>query len=138
MQQSAVNYVERARENENFRETLATGEFSQIVLMTLQPGEEIGEEVHTGDQILLFVEGEGEAVIEGETSPVQANDLAFVPTARDTTSSTRSRAAPHRDGLRPAGAPGRSGAPDEGRRRRRGAPLARGLVGSIRLGWPQE
>jgi mannose-6-phosphate isomerase-like protein (cupin superfamily) len=79
MQQTALNYVERAKENQNFRETLATGEFSQIVLMTLQPGEEIGEEVHEGDQILLFVEGEGEAVIEGETSPVRPNDLVFVP-----------------------------------------------------------
>jgi mannose-6-phosphate isomerase-like protein (cupin superfamily) len=79
MEQTALNYVERARENPNFRETLATGEFSQIVLMTLQPGEEIGEEVHEGDQILLFVEGEGEAVIEGETSPVRSNDLVFVP-----------------------------------------------------------
>ena len=79
MQQTALNYVEHARENQNFRETLATGEFSQIVLMTLQPGEEIGEEVHEGDQILLFVEGEGEAVIEGETSPVRADDLVFVP-----------------------------------------------------------
>jgi mannose-6-phosphate isomerase-like protein (cupin superfamily) len=79
MQQTALNYVERAKENQNFRETLATGEFSQTVLMTLQAGEEIGEEVHEGDQILLFVEGEGEAVIEGETSPVRANDLVFVP-----------------------------------------------------------
>jgi mannose-6-phosphate isomerase-like protein (cupin superfamily) len=79
MEQTALNYVERARENPNFRETLATGEFSQIVLMTLQPGEEIGEEVHEGDQILLFVEGEGEAVIEGETSPVRSTDLVFVP-----------------------------------------------------------
>jgi mannose-6-phosphate isomerase-like protein (cupin superfamily) len=79
MQQTALNYVERAKENQNFRETLATGEFSQIVLMTLKPGEEIGEEMHEGDQILLFVEGEGEAVIEGETSPVRANDLVFVP-----------------------------------------------------------
>jgi mannose-6-phosphate isomerase-like protein (cupin superfamily) len=79
MQQTALNYVERAKKNQNFRETLATGEFSQIVLMTLKPGEEIGEEMHEGDQILLFVEGEGEAVIEGETSPVRANDLVFVP-----------------------------------------------------------
>jgi mannose-6-phosphate isomerase-like protein (cupin superfamily) len=79
MKQTALKYVERARVNQNFRETLATGEFSQIVLMTLRPGEEIGEEVHDGDQILLFVEGEGEAVIEGETTPVRANDLVFVP-----------------------------------------------------------
>jgi mannose-6-phosphate isomerase-like protein (cupin superfamily) len=79
MPQTALNYLESARVNQNFRETLATGEFSQIVLMTLQPGEEIGEEVHEGDQILLFVEGAGEAVIDGETSLVRANDLVFVP-----------------------------------------------------------
>ena len=47
--------------------------------MTLQVGEDIGEETHEGDQILFFVEGEGEAVLEGESSPVRPNDMVFVP-----------------------------------------------------------
>ena len=47
--------------------------------MTLKPGEEIGEETHQGDQILFFVEGEGEAILEGESSPVRPGDYVFVP-----------------------------------------------------------
>ncbi len=69
-----------ARENEDFRRVLFTTERSQLVLMSLRPGEEIGEEVHEGiDQVLAFVEGEGEAVIEGESSPVSAGSVVVVP-----------------------------------------------------------
>jgi mannose-6-phosphate isomerase-like protein (cupin superfamily) len=73
------NYVERARQNEHFREVLETGEHAQLVVMTLAPGEEIGEETHKGDQILFFVDGEGEAVLDGESSPVSSGDYFFVP-----------------------------------------------------------
>ena len=73
------DYVEAAKQNEYFRQTLVTGEHSQVVVMTLQVGEDIGEETHEGDQILFFVEGEGEAVLEGESSPVRPNDMVFVP-----------------------------------------------------------
>ncbi|HET7855583.1 MAG TPA: cupin domain-containing protein [Gaiellaceae bacterium] len=79
MANSPLNYVEVARQNDYFRQTIATGEHSQIVVMTIPPAEEIGEETHDGDQILLFVEGEGEAVLEDETSPVRGGDLVFVP-----------------------------------------------------------
>jgi mannose-6-phosphate isomerase-like protein (cupin superfamily) len=72
------NYVELARQNDAFRRTIATGEHSQVVVMTIQPGEDIGEETHDGDQILLFVEGEGAAVLEGESAPVRAGDLVIV------------------------------------------------------------
>jgi mannose-6-phosphate isomerase-like protein (cupin superfamily) len=69
-----------ARENEDFRRVMFTTERSQLVLMALRPGEEIGEEVHEGtDQVLAFVEGEGEAVIEGERRPVRAGGVAVVP-----------------------------------------------------------
>jgi mannose-6-phosphate isomerase-like protein (cupin superfamily) len=75
----ARNYVEAARANDFFRRTLVTGEHAQVVAMTIQPGEEIGEETHEGDQILFFVAGEGEAVLAGESEPVRANDMVFVP-----------------------------------------------------------
>ena len=73
--------VERmAREGEDFRRVLFTTERSQLVLMALRPGEEIGEETHEGiDQILAFVEGEGEAVLEGERRPVRAGSVVVVP-----------------------------------------------------------
>ena len=69
-----------AQENENFRQVLFTTERSQLVLMSLKSGEEIGEEVHEDiDQVLAFVVGEGEAVIEGERSPVRAGSVVVVP-----------------------------------------------------------
>ena len=71
--------VRLARENGDFRRELVTGPHSQVVLMTIPPGEEIGEETHAGDQTLLFLDGEGEAVLEGERSPVRRDQLVFVP-----------------------------------------------------------
>ena len=73
------NYKALARENEYFRQVLETGEHAQLVVMTLARGEEIGEETHQGDQILFFVDGEGEAILGGEPSPVQSGDYVFVP-----------------------------------------------------------
>jgi mannose-6-phosphate isomerase-like protein (cupin superfamily) len=71
--------VSLARSNADFRRVVKTGEHSQVVLMTIPPGSEIGEEVHDDvDQVLVFVEGRGEAVIEGDASPVGPNQLAFV------------------------------------------------------------
>jgi len=68
-----------ARQNELFRRELITGEHGQLVAMTIPPGGEIGEEVHDDvDQVLIFVEGIGEAILEGDRSPVDQNDLVFV------------------------------------------------------------
>ncbi|HYY42737.1 MAG TPA: cupin domain-containing protein [Pyrinomonadaceae bacterium] len=81
MRQAYAEDVHRlAQANQNFRQVLFTTERSQLVLMTLQPGEEIGEEVHEGiDQVLAFVAGTGEAVIEGERQPVRAGSVVVVP-----------------------------------------------------------
>jgi mannose-6-phosphate isomerase-like protein (cupin superfamily) len=69
-----------ARENDDFRREVVTGEHSQVVVMAVPGGGEIGEEVHPDvDQTLVFVEGEGEAVLEGEASPVRPGDVVFVP-----------------------------------------------------------
>jgi mannose-6-phosphate isomerase-like protein (cupin superfamily) len=71
--------VEAARSNDAFRREVMTGEHQQVVLMAIPPGGEIGEEVHPDtDQALLFVDGEGEARLDGVTSPVGANDLVLV------------------------------------------------------------
>lgn len=73
------DFVGLARRNEAFRRELATGDRSQIVAMTVPAGGEIGEEVHEGvDQILLFLEGNGDAVLEGERGPVAPDDLVYV------------------------------------------------------------
>jgi mannose-6-phosphate isomerase-like protein (cupin superfamily) len=69
-----------ARESDDFRRELRTTERSQIVLMTIPVGEDIGEEVHPeNDQWLGFVEGDAEAVIEGQSSPVRAGQIVLVP-----------------------------------------------------------
>jgi mannose-6-phosphate isomerase-like protein (cupin superfamily) len=74
-----LDVVGRARENEAFRREVVTGEHSQVVLMTIPAGGEIGEEVHDHvDQVLLFVEGRGEAILEGRRSPVAPNVLVVV------------------------------------------------------------
>jgi mannose-6-phosphate isomerase-like protein (cupin superfamily) len=59
---------------------LFTTERLQLVLISLKPGEEIGEEIHEDtDQVLAFADGEGEAVIDGERSPVRAGTVVVVP-----------------------------------------------------------
>ena len=68
------------RENDDFRREVATAEHSQVVLMTIPVGEEIGEEVHEGiDQLLVFVEGQAEAVLEGQSSRVRSGQAVLVP-----------------------------------------------------------
>jgi mannose-6-phosphate isomerase-like protein (cupin superfamily) len=75
-----VDIVSLARGNDAFRREIATGEHSQVVAMTIPAGEEIGEEVHEeNDQLLVFVDGDGEAVLDGRSSPVGPNDLVLVP-----------------------------------------------------------
>jgi mannose-6-phosphate isomerase-like protein (cupin superfamily) len=76
----ANDVARMARENEDFRRVLFTTERTQLVLMALKAGEEIGEEVHEGiDQVLAFAEGEGEAVVAGERRPVRAGSVVVVP-----------------------------------------------------------
>ena len=75
-----VDIVKLARSNDAFRREIATGEHSQVVAMTIPAGEEIGEEVHSeNDQLLVFVDGQAEAVLDGRSSTVGPNDLVLVP-----------------------------------------------------------
>jgi mannose-6-phosphate isomerase-like protein (cupin superfamily) len=70
----------RAKRNSFFREVVSTGPHAQVVVMSIPPAGEIGEEVHRDvDQVLVFVEGEGVAVLEGQRSPVSPGRLVHVP-----------------------------------------------------------
>jgi mannose-6-phosphate isomerase-like protein (cupin superfamily) len=72
--------VKRAKANSYFREVLATGPHSQVVVMSIPAGGDIGEEVHDDvDQTLVFVEGEGEAILDGVKSAVGVDRLVHVP-----------------------------------------------------------
>lgn len=78
-QMAMVNIARAARENEAFRREVMTGEHEQVVVMTIPPGGEIGEETHPDtDQVLSFIDGRGEAILDGHASQVTANDLVFV------------------------------------------------------------
>lgn len=67
-------------DNEDFRRVLYTGEHLQLVLMTLQPAEEIGEEVHEDrDQFFRFEEGQGSVFIDGRENPVMDDFAVIVP-----------------------------------------------------------
>ena len=75
-----VTLAAEAARYENFRTVLHTGKHTQVVAMTLQPGEDIGAEVHPdNDQVLLFTDGTAQAEVAGETREVSAGDLVVVP-----------------------------------------------------------
>ena len=66
--------------NADFRRVLYTGNHLQLVLMTLKPGEVIGEEVHAGrDQFFRFEEGEGVVDIDGVENKVEDGSGVIVP-----------------------------------------------------------
>ncbi len=72
--------AQMARENEEFRRVVMTGEKMQVVLMSIPEGEDIGAETHEGhDQVLIFVQGTGKAMIGDVETPVADGDLSFVP-----------------------------------------------------------
>lgn len=74
-----VDILAAARSNDAFRREVLTGDHEQVVVMTIPAGEEIGEEVHPDtDQVLVFVDGRGQADLDGESSNIGPNDLVFV------------------------------------------------------------
>jgi len=73
------NIAQLATENTWFRKEVVTGSFSQVFLMSILPGEDIGLETHHDtEQTLIFVSGSGEALLNGEKFPVAVGDLFFV------------------------------------------------------------
>ncbi|NLD53120.1 MAG: cupin domain-containing protein [Burkholderiaceae bacterium] len=76
-----VDDIEKlTEENTDFRRVLYTGQNMQLVLMSLKPGEEIGEEVHDDrDQFFRIEMGKGEVLIDGKRHSVEADDAIIVP-----------------------------------------------------------
>ena len=67
-------------ENKDYRRVLYTGKHLQLVLMSLEPGEEIGEEVHgDGDQFFRVEKGKGEVWIDGKRTKIKGDDAVVVP-----------------------------------------------------------
>lgn len=76
-----VDDIEKlTKKNDDYRRVLYTGKHLQLVLMALQPGEEIGEEVHeTHDQFFRVEKGAGVVVIDGQRTEIEDDDAVIVP-----------------------------------------------------------
>lgn len=71
---------QKTLENNHFREVLFTGKYMQLVVMSLKPGEDIGEEVHeTVDQFFRIEQGECKMVIDGKEDILKEDMVAIVP-----------------------------------------------------------
>lgn len=74
-----TNIEERAITNKYFREVLYTDERVQLVVMSLLPLEDIGEEVHQLDQFIRIEKGEGKAVLNGVDHAIVDGSAIIVP-----------------------------------------------------------
>ncbi len=75
-----IDIEQKTLENPHFREVLFTAPHMQLVVMTLQPGEEIGLETHDhGDQFFRVEAGEGEALLNGERYPLRDGSIVVIP-----------------------------------------------------------
>lgn len=76
----SINIEQKTLAGNNFREVLYTTERSQLVIMTLQVGEEIGMEHHTGhDQFIRVEQGEGIAILDGEEHALEDGTAVVIP-----------------------------------------------------------
>lgn len=74
-----TNIVKETQENKNFRRVVFTGSQSQLVVMRIPPGGEIGKEMHKyTEQTLFFLSGTGEATLDGKTFPMLPGDVVVV------------------------------------------------------------
>jgi mannose-6-phosphate isomerase-like protein (cupin superfamily) len=89
-----VDIEKETIKNTDFRRVLYTGKHSQLVLMNLKPGEEIGEETHDHvDQFFRFEAGEGKVIIDGKEHKVKDGSAVIVPAgARHNVVNTSKRA----------------------------------------------
>jgi mannose-6-phosphate isomerase-like protein (cupin superfamily) len=72
--------IEKAtKENKNFRKVLYTAKNSQLVVMSLRPGEEIGEEVHELDQFIRIEKGKGRAVLDEVEHKIKDDYAIVIP-----------------------------------------------------------
>lgn len=75
-----VGDIEReTAENTNFRRVIFTAKHSQLVVMSLKPGEDIGEEVHDVDQFLRVEKGSGKTILDGKETEIKDGFAVVVP-----------------------------------------------------------
>lgn len=74
-----INIEKATGENGRFRQVLYTARYSQLVVMSIPPQGEIGEEVHGLDQFLRIESGEGKTILDGVETPIVAGFAIVVP-----------------------------------------------------------
>ena len=74
-----ANIEKETLENTDYRRVLYTAKNSQLVLMNIQPGSEIGMEVHHLDQFIRIEQGTGKAILDGVEHDLQADFAVVVP-----------------------------------------------------------
>lgn len=74
-----ANIEDLTLKNEDFRRVLYTGKNSQLVLMSIAVGEDIGEETHHLDQFLRFEKGQGKVILDGAESAVEDGSAVVIP-----------------------------------------------------------
>lgn len=74
-----VNIEKLSLENENFRRVLYTAKNSQLVVMSLKPNEDIGEEIHHLDQFIRCEAGKGRAVLDGASYDISDGFVVVIP-----------------------------------------------------------
>lgn len=74
-----TNIEKDSLDNEYFRKVLYTDERLQLVVMSLRPNEDIGEEVHQLDQFIRVEAGEGKAVLGGEEQALPTGSVVIIP-----------------------------------------------------------
>ena len=75
-----VTNIEKATlENENYRQVLYTGPSSQLVLMTIQPGDEIGSETHDLDQFIRIEAGQAVVTLDGVNHTLEDDWAVVIP-----------------------------------------------------------
>ena len=73
-----INIEKETLQNDNFRKVLNTAQNSQLVVMSLLPGEEIGSEVHELDQFIRFESGRGKMILDGNEYEVEDDWLSLI------------------------------------------------------------
>jgi len=73
-----------AKKNLNFRKVIYSGRFSDLAVMSIIAGAELGEEAHQNtDEILFVVKGKGEVTLNGRKERIRRHDAVFVASGED-------------------------------------------------------
>ena len=71
--------IQQATSNKFFQKEVYLDKNIQVVMMSIEPGEDIGEETHEADQTTFFVAGEGQAILDGHRTKVTPNHMVVIP-----------------------------------------------------------